>query len=90
MMGKKSLFGTLFFYEIKKILKNRFTVILLIVMTVYSLMQGIFQSEQMGDYADRTRELKMAIDGREIDDTLLAEHRGDLRRTRRGASGRLR
>lgn len=73
MMGKKSLFGTLFFYEIKKILKNRFTVVLLIVMTVYSLMQGIFQSEQMGDYADRTRELKMAIDGREIDDTLLAE-----------------
>jgi len=73
MMGKKSLFGTLFFYEIKKILKNRFTVILLIVITVYSFMQGVFQSEQMGDYADRTRELKMAIDGREIDDTLLAE-----------------
>ena len=73
MMGKKSLFGTLFFYEIKKILKNRFTVVLLIVMTVYSLMQGVFQSEQMGDYADRTRELKMAIDGREIDDSLLAE-----------------
>ncbi len=73
MMGKKSLFGTLFFYEIKKILKNRFTVVLLIVMTIYSLMQGVFQSEQMGDYADRTRELKMAIDGREIDDSLLAE-----------------
>ncbi|MBP3277916.1 MAG: hypothetical protein J6M44_03055 [Butyrivibrio sp.] len=73
MMGKKSLFGTLFFYEIKKILKNRFTVVLLIVMTVYSLMQGVFQSEQMGDYADRTRELKIAIDGREIDDSLLAE-----------------
>lgn len=73
MMGKKSLFGTLFFYEIKKILKNRFTVVLLIVMTVYSLMQGVFQSEQMGDYADRTRELKMAIDGREIDDSLLAK-----------------
>ena len=72
-MGKKSLLGTLFFYEIKKILKNRFTVVLLIVMTVYSLMQGVFQSEQMGDYADRTRELKMAIDGREIDDSLLAE-----------------
>lgn len=72
-MGKKSLFGTLFFYEIKKILKNRFTVVLLIIMTIYSFMQGVFQSEQMGDYADRTRQLKMAIDGRAIDDTLLAE-----------------
>ncbi len=73
MMGKKSLFGTLFFFEIKKILKNRFTVVLLIIMTIYSFMQGVFQSEQMGDYADRTRQLKMAIDGRAIDDTLLAE-----------------
>lgn len=72
-MGKKSLLGTLFFYEIKKILKNRFTVVLLIIMTIYSFMQGVFQSEQMGDYADRTRQLKMAIDGRAIDDTLLAE-----------------
>ena len=72
-MGKKSLLGTLFFYEIKKILKNRFTVVLLIIMTIYSFMQGVFQSEQMGDYADWTRQLKMAIDGRAIDDTLLAE-----------------
>ena len=73
MIGKKSLFGTLFFFEIKKILKNRFTVILLIIMTGYSLMQGVFQAEQMDDYAARTRDLKMAIDGRAIDDSLLAE-----------------
>ena len=73
MMGKRALFGTLFFYEIKKILKNRFTIVLLVVMTVYSFMQGVFQAEQMGDYADRTRDLKRAINGREIDDSLLAE-----------------
>lgn len=72
-MGKKSLFGTLFYFEIKKIFKNRFTVILLVVITVYSLMQGVFQAEQMGDYADRTRELIRAIDSRAIDDSLLDE-----------------
>ncbi|MBE5823876.1 MAG: hypothetical protein E7308_07370 [Butyrivibrio sp.] len=72
-MGKKSLFGTLFYFEIKKIFKNRFTVILLIVITAYSLLQGVFQAEQMGDYANRTRELKMAIDDRAIDDLLLDE-----------------
>ena len=72
-MGKKSLFGTLFCFEIKKILSNRFTVVLMIVIAVYSLMQGVFQAEQMGDYADRTRELKMAIDDRNIDDSLLRE-----------------
>lgn len=72
-MGKKSLFCTLFYYEIKKIVKNRFTIILLIVIAAYSLMQGVFQAEQMSDYSDRTRELKRAIDGRVIDDTLLHE-----------------
>ncbi len=72
-MGKKSLFGTLFYFEIKKILSNRFTVVLMIVIAVYSLMQGVFQAEQMGDYADRTRELIRAIDSRAIDDSLLDE-----------------
>ena len=72
-MGKKSLFCTLFYYEIKKIVKNRFTIILLIVIAAYSLMQGVFQAEQMSDYSDRTRELKRVIDGRVIDDTLLHE-----------------
>ena len=72
-MGKKSIFYTLFCYEIKKIFKNRFTVILLIVIAAYSLMQGVFQAEQMSDYSDRTRELKRVIDGRVIDDTLLHE-----------------
>ena len=72
-MGKKSLFGTLFCFEIKKILSNRFTVVLMIVIAVYSLMQGVFQAEQMGDYADRTRELIRAIDSRAIDDSLLDE-----------------
>lgn len=72
-MGKKSLFCTLFYYEIKKIVKNRFTIILLIVIAAYSLMQGVFQTEQMSDYSDRTRELKRVIDGRVIDDTLLHE-----------------
>ncbi len=72
-MGKMSLFGTLFYFEIKKIFKNRFTVILLVVITVYSFMQGVFQAEQMGDYADRTRELIRAIDSRAIDDSLLDE-----------------
>lgn len=72
-MGKKGLFGMLFCYEIKKIFKNRFTLILLIVIAAYSFMQGVFQSEQMGDYESRTRELERAIDGREIDDTLFSE-----------------
>lgn len=72
-MGKKSLFCTLFYYEIKKIVKNRFTIILLIVIAAYSLMQGVFQAEQMSDYSDRTRELERVIDGRVIDDTLLHE-----------------
>ena len=72
-MGKKSLFCTLFYYEIKKIVKNRFTIILLIVIAAYSLMQGVFQAEQMSDYSDRTRELKRVIDGRVFDDTLLHE-----------------
>ena len=72
-MGKKSLFCTLFYYEIKKIVKNRFTIILLIVIAAYSLMQGVFQAEQMSDYSDRTRELKRVIDDRVIDDTLLHE-----------------
>ncbi|WP_022759292.1 ABC transporter permease [Butyrivibrio fibrisolvens] len=72
-MGKKSLFGTLFLFEIKKILKNRFTVILLIVIAAYSLLQGVFQAEQMGDYESRTVDLERAIDGREIDNTLFSE-----------------
>ena len=72
-MGKRSLFDTLFCFEIKKILSNRFTVVLMIVIAVYSLMQGVFQAEQMGDYADRTRELIRAIDSRAIDDSLLDE-----------------
>ena len=72
-MGKKSLFCTLFYYEIKKIVKNRFTIILLIVIAAYSLMQGVFQAEQMSDYSDRTRELIRAIDSRAIDDSLLDE-----------------
>lgn len=74
-MGKKSIFYSLFCYEIKKIFKNRFTVILLIVIAAYSLMQGVFQAEQMGDYASRTRELKRSIDNRTIDDSLLDEMR---------------
>ena len=68
-----NLFGTVLIYEIKKIVLNRFTVITLIILTGYSLIQGVFQAEQMGDYAARTRDLRRAIDGREIDDELLAE-----------------
>ena len=70
---KNKTFGTILSFELKKIIRNRFTVITLIILTGYSLMQGVFQAEQTGDYAARTRELRMAIDGREIDDELLAE-----------------
>ncbi|WP_458458635.1 hypothetical protein [Pseudobutyrivibrio sp.] len=72
-MEKMSLFGTLFYFELKKIFKNRFTVILLIVIAAYSFMQGVFQAEQMGDYKSRTRELERAIDDRKIDDELILE-----------------
>ncbi len=73
MNAKIRLFGTLLTYEIKKIMKNRFAVIALIILTIYSLIQGVFQAEQTGEYAARTREAKRAIDGRMIDDTLLGE-----------------
>ena len=73
MKNKNNLFGTLLFYEIKKIVMNRFTIAVLIILTGYSLMQGVFQAEQTGDYAKRTKELRRAIDGRTIDDELLSE-----------------
>lgn len=70
---KSRHFGTILYYEIKKIVANRFTLIALIVLAGYSLLQGICQAEQTGDYATRTRELRRAVDGRIIDDELLKE-----------------
>lgn len=69
----KNTFFTLFRYEFKKIFMSKLTVALLAVMTVYAIVQGIFQTELNSDYASETAELRKAIDGRMIDDKLLDE-----------------
>ena len=73
MKKQTNLFGTLLFYEIKKIVMNRFTIAVLIILTGYSLFQGVFQAKQTGDYEKRAKELRQTIDGRMIDDELLSE-----------------
>ena len=73
MKKKNNLFGTLLFYEIKKIVMNRFTIAVLIILTGYSLFQGVFQAKQTGNYEKRAKELRQTIDGRMIDDELLSE-----------------
>ena len=72
-MGRKSQFCTILFYEMKKILTARTTLILFIFIAAYSVIQGISQINQLDDFEIRTSNLQRSIDGRPIDDALIAE-----------------
>ncbi|WP_026667769.1 ABC transporter permease [Butyrivibrio sp. AE2005] len=72
-MGRKSQFCTILFYEIKKILTARTTLILFIFIAAYSVIQGKIQANQLDKFDIETRDLQRSIDGRPIDDALIAE-----------------
>ena len=72
-MGRNRQFGTLLFFELKKILTTRVTLILLIFIAAYSVIQGISQVNQLDDFEIRTSNLQRSIDERPIDDALIAE-----------------
>ena len=72
-MGRNRQFGTLLFFELKKILTARVTLILLIFIAAYSVIQGISQINQLDDFEIRTSNLQRSIDERPIDDALIAE-----------------
>ena len=72
-LHKSRQFGTLLFYEFRKILMLRSTQILLVVLTIYLIMQVLSQIGQMDDFDIKTRPLQHSIDGRQIDDALIAE-----------------
>ena len=72
-MGRKSQFCTILFYEMKKILTARTTLILFIFIAAYSVIQGKIQANQLDDFDIETRDLQRSIAGRPIDDALIAE-----------------
>ena len=72
-MGRSRQFGTILFFELKKILTARTTLILFIFIAAYSVIQGIYQANQLDDFEIRTSDLQHSIDGRPIDDALIAE-----------------
>ena len=72
-MGRNSQFGTILFYEMKKILTARTTLILFIFIAAYSLIQWKIQANQLDKFDIETRNLQRSIEGRPIDDTLIAE-----------------
>ena len=72
-LHKSRQFGTLLFYEFRKILMLRSTQILLIVLATYLIMQVLSQIGQMDDFDIKTQDLQHSIDGRQIDDALIAE-----------------
>ena len=63
-LHKSRQFGTLLFYEFRKILMLRSTQILLVVLTIYLIMQVLSQIGQMDDFDIKTRPLQHSIDGR--------------------------
>ena len=72
-MGRNSQFCTILFYETKKILTARTTLILFIFIAAYSVIQGKIQANQLDKFDIETRDLQRSIEGRPIDDTLIAE-----------------
>lgn len=72
-MGRNRQFGTLLFYEMKKILTARTTLIIFIFIAAYSVIQGKIQANQLDKFDIETRDLQRSIDGRPIDDALIAE-----------------
>ena len=71
-MGRNRQFDTILFFELKKILTARVTLILLIFIAAYSVIQDISQINQLDDFEIRTSNLQRSIDGRPIDDALIA------------------
>ena len=72
-MGRKSQFCTILFYEMKKILTARTALILFIFIAAYSVIQGKIQANQLDKFDIETRDLQRSIDGRPINDALIAE-----------------
>ncbi|MBR1702693.1 MAG: hypothetical protein IJ716_12130 [Lachnospiraceae bacterium] len=64
-------FGTLFWYEMKKICGNRTTQAVFLVLVFFSVMQGLMQVDMDKDDWRFTEYRK--IDGRSLDDALLSE-----------------
>lgn len=64
-------FGTLLLYELRKILQNRFTLIAMAFMLFITLTDGgVFDWDRI---QDRIKDAEMEIDGRILDDALLAD-----------------
>jgi len=72
-MGRNRQFDTILFFELKKILTARVTLILLIFIAAYSVIQGKIQANQLDKFDIETRDLQRSIDGRPINDALIVE-----------------
>lgn len=72
-MTRKSCFGSIYKYELLKILKNKVAVITFLILFVYAFVQGQFEISGGVDLEDM--EAYSMINGREIDDELLNELR---------------
>lgn len=73
MLTKISCFGSIYKYELLKILKNKVAVITFLILFVYAFVQGQF--EISGGVNPEDMEAYSMINGREIDDELLNELR---------------
>ena len=70
-MQRKHCFGTLYKYELLKILKNKVALVTFLVIFFYSFIQGEF--EVRGNIDPAVLDEYAAINGREIDDGLIGE-----------------
>ena len=67
-------FGLLYKYELKKILKNKLTIAMLIVMVLITVTEALVPAISVGMTAYKeSSEAQKTLDGRLIDDTLLEE-----------------